>query len=93
MLRNVALLTAVVLFTLAGCALEQYHFPTTQDKVPAAAILAFSEKYPNDVIKSITEQKMMDGKVQYTFVSTNPKVMPDRTTFITADGVIVDRKM
>jgi hypothetical protein len=49
---------------LAGCStMEQYHFPQTQEKVPVNVIVAYSEAYPNDTIKEITEQNMYDGKV------------------------------
>ena len=43
-------------FLLAGCAaMEQNHFPQTQDKVPVKVLVAYSEDHPNQVIKSITE--------------------------------------
>ena len=91
--RTFALSLVVAACLLGGCAMEQYHYPVAQDKVPTPAVVTFSEKYPNDVIKSISEQKMMDGKVQYTFVSTITKTNAERTTFITADGAVVCRKM
>ena len=93
MSRTVAVSLVVSAFLLGGCSMEQYHYVTTQDKVPPEAVVAFSEKFPNDTIKSISEQKMFDGKVQYTFVSTNPKTNVESTTFITADGKLVDRRM
>src|SRR4051812_13935401 len=93
MSRIAALSLVLAAFLWGGCAMERYHYPITQDKVPAEAVVAFSEKFPNHVIKSISEQKMLDGKVQYTFISTNPKTNGDSTTFITADGKLVARRM
>jgi len=93
MSRTFALSLVVSACLLGGCAMEQYHYPTSQDKVPVEAVVAFSEKFPSDVIKSISEQKMLDGKVQYTFVSTNTKTNGEHTTFISADGKVIDRPM
>ena len=89
MARFSSALLVVVALGLGACAMEQYHFPQTQDKVPANVIVAFSEAWPNDVIKSINESKMFDGSVQYTFVSTNAKLPTDRMTTITAGGKVL----
>ena len=84
---------AVIITSLAlsGCAtMEQYHFPQTQDKVPAEVIVAYSEDHPNedhpnDVIKSISECKMFDGTTRYTIVATD-KLNKDKIVTYTADG-------
>ena len=84
-IRLVALSTAAFL-VLSGCsALEQYHFPQTQDRVPVEAVVAFSEARPNDVIKEIYEQKMFDGATHYRFVSTDSKSQ-EHTLVFTQDG-------
>jgi hypothetical protein len=82
-------LLIVAALGLGACMMEQYHFPQTQDNVPVKVVLAFGDKWPNDTIKSITEQKMMDGKSQYTFVSTSSKHTTDRVTVIAADGTVL----
>lgn len=84
MVRVSMTLLATVL-GLAGCAMEQYHFPQTQDKVPVNVIVAYSEEHPNEVIKSIQEEKMFDGSTRYTFVINNGKTL-DKTVSYTSDG-------
>ncbi|GEM_PF-4201735 len=88
-IRSVILL-AVVGMSLTGCAvMERNHFPQTQDKVPVTAVLAFSEKRPNDEIKEIYEQNMYDGSVHYLFISTDKDKKPVETC-IAADGTPIN---
>jgi hypothetical protein len=79
-------LAVATAFLLAGCAtMEQYHFPQTQDKVPVKVLVAYSEDHPNQVIKSITEQKMFDGHTRYAFVIADTKLV-ESTVMYGAEG-------
>jgi len=85
-MSRLSLAVIITSLALSGCAtMEQYHFPQTQDKVPAEVIVAYSEDHPNDVIKSITECKMFDGTTRYTIVATD-KLNKDKIVTYTADG-------
>ena len=78
---------------LTGCtAMEQYHFPQTQDNVPVPVIVAYSEAHPNETIKSITEQKMFDGTTQYKLLIANPKNV-EITVAFKADGTPVNNPL
>jgi hypothetical protein len=82
-------LAVAVAFCFAGCSvMEQYHLPQTQDKVPVNVIVAFGDAYPNDTIKSITEQKMFDGTTQYKFTTSDRKNV-EHTVAISQDGKTV----
>jgi len=84
MLMAMAACAAVV---LGGCsAMEQYHFPQTQDQVPVKVIVAFSEKYPNQTISSITQEKMFDGSVRYQFVMAGAKTPNGQATATFSDS-------
>lgn len=82
-IRPFLMLTALA---LTGCGvMEQYHFPTTQEKVPVEVIVAYSEAHPNETIKDITEQKMYDGSTQYKLRIANAKNV-EREVAFKADG-------
>jgi len=79
--------------TFTGCAsMEQYHFPQTQDNVPVPVIVAYSDAHPNEVIKSITEQKMFDGTIQYKLTVADSKNV-EKTLAFKADGTPVANPM
>ena len=88
MKRSMLALAISCAVSLGGCAaMEQYHFPQTQDKVPVKVIVAFSDKYPNQTITSITEQKMFDGSKRYQIVMGGAKTPNgEATATFTEDG-------
>jgi hypothetical protein len=86
MSRHTLACVVAAAFLPSGCAvMEQYHFPQTQDKVPVKALLAYSEDHPNQVIKSIAEQKMFDGHTRYAFVIADTKAVESIVAY-GADG-------
>ena len=86
MMKSVLILCSFAVLILAGCAhVEQYHFPQTQDKVALPVIVAFSHKYPNDVISDITEEKMFNGQRRYQLLIADSNNVT-RTVCFTEDG-------
>ncbi|HVT79457.1 MAG TPA: hypothetical protein VHM90_02275 [Phycisphaerae bacterium] len=85
-MSRLSLAVLLVALGLTGCGvMEQYHFPQTQDKVPVNVIVAYSEDHPNEVIKSITQSKMYDGKLRYTFLIADSKGV-EKTVRYDAEG-------
>ena len=90
MARLVLGLLAGVL-ALGGCAvMEQYHYQPAFNEVPTEVKLAFSEKYPNDVIQmnQTIGQKMFDGTLRYQLVVLNSKNVERQVVYL-ADGTEV----
>ena len=87
MSRHMLGLVVAAAVLLTGCAaLEQNHFPQTQDKVPVKVIVAYSEDHPMEMIQSITQQKMFDGHTRYSFVIAHTKTNAVKTVAYGADG-------
>jgi hypothetical protein len=88
MSRRLSVLVVLGMLGFGGCAsMEQYHFVPTYSEVPVKVKLAFSEKYPNDVIKTdgTLEEKMFDGTVRYRLTVTDSKNV-QREVLYTAEG-------
>ena len=91
-MSRLSLAVVVTALGLAGCGtMGGYRFPQTQDKVPVKVIVAYSEDHPNEVIKSIQEEKLHNGATSYTFVISDGKT-PDKVVCYNADGSKVHYK-
>ena len=89
MKTTMGVLAVMGLGLLCGCSvMEQFHRPTTMDKVPSPVVVTFSRTYPNVTFKDWEERKMYDGTMRYA-VNVTDKNKVDSEVVITADGQVV----
>ena len=89
--RPILALLATAAIALAGCnVMEQYHYAPAVNEVPTPVKIAFSEKYPNEVIQwpQTYAQKMYDGSMHYRVVALDAKSASHEHVF-NADGTEV----